>query len=146
MLIILMVGVILLGFRIMARIDTFIENGGFEERQAVQINKILMFGEQNIVHDISCNLMENNIPYCITKEPDVPENTAFHIVMALSDNDMDNLLLCNKAIHIYPHALTIAKCNDHIYKNVFDSVGIGHILSGPITSDTVLFAMKGWDL
>lgn len=144
LLIITTVGIMLFGFVIMGQLDNFIGSSGFtESSQELLIRTILLFGEKKIVTDISTHLSGRNISYHIAKEPDVPENIIFFVVLALSDNDMDNLLLCNKAKHVCPDVLTVAKCNENIYKKVFENAVINCILTGHLTPDSVLCAVKG---
>jgi hypothetical protein len=140
-------GIIMFGFIIMRQIDNFIEDGGLgDNTQTPPKNGILLFGEQTFIRDISSRLSVKNILYYIINEPDISENFNFSIIIAISDNDIDNLLLCNKAKHICPDVLTITRCNDLIYKNVFEDVGINYILTGPLTSDDVLLVVERCEL
>jgi Trk K+ transport system NAD-binding subunit len=60
------------------------------------------------------------------------------MLVALSDSDLDNLLLCCKARHLFPDACLIARCNDMVYHGIFKETGIQRILTGNPAPDMVV--------
>ncbi len=128
LLLITTIGISLLGYLMMVRLDNFIESGGFVEGPEAMLEPIvLIYDPHRDQGTLEKSLMEHHIRFqCIT-EPHVPENMIPVVVAAFSDSDMDNLLLCNEARHLHPDLFTVAVCNDALYTHLFKESGIKQV-------------------
>jgi Trk K+ transport system NAD-binding subunit len=71
-------------------------------------------------------------------EPDIPVNVQIMMVLAISNNDLDNLLLCNKARHHFPDVYLIAKCNDALYQDIFKDTGVHQIINSNYSEVSII--------
>ncbi len=128
LLLITIIGISLLGYLMMVRLDSFIESGGFIEGPEALIEPTVLIYDPHRDQDaLEKSLLQHQIRFqCIT-EPHVPENMIPVVVAALSDSDMDNLLLCNEARHLHPDLFTVAVCNDALYTHLFKESGIKQV-------------------
>lgn len=133
------------GYLLMGRVDRFLEKT-FPDAQMVrpEICAALIFGDLSR-QDVLEQLMGKHHIACLKlSEPHVPDHLKLRLVLAVSGNDMDNLLLCNEARHIDPSVVTIAKCNNSIYREIFEQAGISRILTDALFDDAVLQAVTAW--
>lgn len=143
-LILCILGVVLLGFAIVSKIDKFFDNINMEENRNEDVkNEVLIYPAEGIPNGLGPLLHTEGITYLIIAKPYIPENTEFKTLIALSDCDLDNLLLCGEARHNYPGSFIIARCNDLLYLNIFENIGINHVLTGTLSASELLFALKG---
>lgn len=123
-LVISMVGVFIFGFLLMRRVDGFLTGGGFHKTPGDSVVKdVLVFSEcakqsdeMNAIKDSLGGLAKQ---YDIINKPQIPEKCRYGIVVSISDNDMENLMLCAMAKRLYVDVFTVAKCNDKRYEPVF---------------------------
>ncbi len=137
------IGVMVFGFFLMTRVDRFLSDGGFEagaERGDKSV--VLVLAPDAILNALEADGKEL-FSYKKIVEPLVPADTKTTAVLALSDSDLDNLLLCSEARHLHPNAFIVAKCNDTLYLNIFQSVGINQVLSGSFSVGMILAALQG---
>lgn len=120
-----LVGIIIYGFYLMSRLDRFWENGGFSDVQPDYILKsvlILVDAEQM---PLTKAVLKSK--YECVHEPVVPQNTVFKSIYALSQNDMNNILLCAQAQKV-DHPFTVALCNNKQYLSVFQDYRIDKVV------------------
>jgi hypothetical protein len=139
LIIVAILGVVAYGYLLMARVDRFLNNESFEDGvHEIDNRVVLIYAFDNDYSVIKASLSDKKIPYIQTCEPEIPDNVEIMTVLAVSDNDLDNLLLCCKARHLFPDVFLIAKCNDLLYHSIFINTGIQCVLTGTFTPDVIL--------
>lgn len=73
---------------------------------------------------------------------DIPDNISFTSVIALSDNDIDNLILCSAAIKFYGIDTIITLCNQNKNKRLFEDYQIAQILINDYPEDLLFSKLK----
>lgn len=133
------IGISVLGYLAMVRLDNFIETGGFiEGPEALMQQVILIYSPAQHRSDLEKRLSHHHIRFQSIPEPHVPENMIPWVVAALSDSDMDNLLLCNEARHLHPDLFTVAVCNDTMHSRLFKESGINCVFLNDFSEDKFL--------
>ena len=144
LLIIVSAGLILYGYFLMCRLDRFIAQGGFAKEPEASIEKeILLYGEQEILDEISHALDAAAITYDRTAGPEIKDGTAYRWIGAFSGDDEDNLLICLSAKRKNVSIRTMARCNNMIYKNIFRQMKITVILQSEVPVSRILAYLKG---
>jgi len=145
-LIVVLSGILLYGYTLMRRLDKFIAAGGIPESPAARgaQSAVLIFGVPEFTGALAARLAEKGVSYEITDRPEIPEGASFPAVAALSESDLDNLLLCSTAKKLRPDILSFAVCNDVTYRRVFDSAGIGCVFTVGAGGASLPEALKGW--
>ena len=126
-----------MGYYLMGRIDKFLNTRTLADTAHEDCEKVLLYASEKDYAALKSSLMSNNIPVLSTGEPDIPENARIIAVLAISNNDLDNLLLCNKAKHLFPDAYLVAKCNDAVYQDIFRDTGVQHIINRDYSEDAL---------
>ncbi len=67
------------------------------------------------------------------------------ILIAMSDNDLENMTICSDFKHYFPNIFTIARCNDGIYEEIFNNVGIDVVILNSNFHVETLESIKRWD-
>lgn len=139
------VGVLLLGYYFMGRIDCFLseniqsESEGFPKKVDCIVylpdRYVNSFVEELRQHELVCSMLYD--PY------DFP-STDYRAAFALSGSDLDNLLVCNKAKHYKSECFMAAKCNSRIYMDLYRKAGVTVIIDSKISERTVEEILKGW--
>lgn len=88
LLIISTLGVLLLGYMVMIKLDRFL-SGGHETKLPLERTRVAV-----VVFGGSAELLDREgITYRTTPRPELPGGTAFSMFLALSNDDLDNLAL-----------------------------------------------------
>lgn len=128
-----LIGIALLGYFIMNRLDSFFEKGGFIDRPLTKTNhKLLIYCAEQpepLLSRLEPELQRQGILCNYLTEPHVPAPDDLLAVLALSERDLDNLLLCHEAKRLRSDVYTIALCNDQLYQHFFADAGIDQILT-----------------
>ncbi len=131
-----------IGYLLMGGIDHFLEKT-FPETPPVspETCAALIFGELNRPEALEQLMLRRHIAYLKLTEPHVPDHLKLRLVLAVSGSDLDNLMLCNEARHVNPDVITIAKCSNSIYREIFEKAGISRILTDAMFDDNILQAV-----
>ncbi|SMP55184.1 NAD-binding protein [Anoxynatronum buryatiense] len=133
------VGFILLGYRVMQQLDGFFDRQGFDlDLKVPLVSMALIYWENQPVTRFESMLQQEKIPYRIVTEPQIPEDVKPIAVLALSENDLNNLLLCTTAKHQFPAVLTVARCNDSLYRHLFQQGGVDTVLEESLPAEDLL--------
>jgi hypothetical protein len=134
------------GYFIMSRLDAFFQNGGFIDSPAGKAEKsLVLFNAKKadqLLSRIEPMLQQHGFRCCLISEPHVPVPVSVVAVLALSDNDLDNLLLCHEAKHLCADVYTIALCNDQLFLHFFRDAGIDQVLMGQQPVDSLITLIK----
>ncbi len=90
----------------------------------------LLFGQEEDIFSAREWLKKSNFCYDEVDAPTLPREGNFRFLLALSKNDVDNLLLCSAARRRFDSIKTAARVSDTVYLPVFKEAGIDYILPG----------------
>jgi len=140
LLIVSMLGVMVLGYAVMCRIDRFIEKGGIVDSFNGRINQgALIYGAP----DVADKFWKSGIKCRVLTKPFFPEDGLYSAIFALSANDDENIIICNAAKHADPGIYIVARCNEPRLNEIFKSVGVKRILSANEPIDSFLAELGG---
>jgi hypothetical protein len=88
-------------------------------------------------------LVRSKVPVQVISEPHLPDRLPVKSVLALSDSDIDNLLLCHESHRRCPEIFCIARCSSSVFQKIFRDAGVDCVLAGAPSSDRVLMALQG---
>ncbi len=104
-------------YLILHKLDRFIKQGGFVDGPIQSCIRVILVFESCQEKHHYLSFPEKVSMKCVyIKEPYIPENVVPAAVLALSDNDLNNLLICNEAAHFYPDVFRLAICNNRRYR------------------------------
>ncbi|MDW7657571.1 MAG: NAD-binding protein [Bacillota bacterium] len=136
------IGIVLFGYLIMSWLDAFFQKGGFIDSPAAKMEKSLLLycakQAEQLLDRLEPLLQQQGLRYCLIPEPHVPLPASILAVLAISDNDLDNLLLCHEAKHLHADVYTIALCNDPLFTDFFKDAGIDQVLTGNQPADALV--------
>ena len=144
LIIVVSIGLIFLGYRFAIQVDTFTGADLLPANTQQSETAVLLFGPTALLTDLELTLRESNIDHLEIYEPAIPAGLAFRALVALSECEMDNILLCHEARHLFPGVFTIARCKDPIYRWLFEQEGIDRILLYDPSVELILNNMKSW--
>lgn len=136
-------GVMLLGFLAINKLDAAIAKGAFgSEPHKPEQKNILLFSEPPILAGLCESFSKEGDCFDCMSEPCPPPGKVYRIVCALSANDLDNLLLCRSAQRATKDVCTIARCNNRLYEGVFRQAHITHVLIGDVHISSLLSLLE----
>ncbi|PHV70491.1 hypothetical protein CS063_10405 [Sporanaerobium hydrogeniformans] len=116
--------IILLGYLIMDKLDRFMMRGGFVEEKISPV-QILLFGEGRLVYQIENYLKEKEMTYeLITEITAVEKCKNCGYLLALSEDDVENLMICSLAKKRWEFRKSLALCNDSANQSIFRQYGV----------------------
>ena len=143
-LIITTIGILLYGYLLMQRIDSFFEKHSDNQMPVATMNKdVLLYGKPKALNALCGKLGSSDISYDCVEEPALCTHTAYRWVCAFSDSDIDNLQLCKAAKREQKHIHLAAKCNDSIYEDIYKHIGVSLVLHKDIHGDNLLACIEG---
>lgn len=120
------ISILALGYYAMGRLDSFIAAGrSVPNLTEYQDKEVLLYKGPYEIYSL---LDKNKVSYDIVDYPSLPAWTRYHVVLGLSENDLDNLLLCSDAKRTHPSLQTVARCNDEVYRDVFKREDIDAVI------------------
>lgn len=141
LLVITALGILLLGYLIMRRIDNFIAGGGFVESwEGRKKMGVLIFGS----HAAACAALNAGIQCTELTEPALPQDNGYYsAIFLLSEQESENLVLCRAVHREDPDLLIIVRCADTRLKEVYTKLGACHILSPDEPVEAMLSELWG---
>lgn len=146
-----MLSVIVLGFWVMKRLDralleqTNLVRAGSETVKKASVLVFLDDQGGHLIGEVEAllnALTQHGISYELTTNPGYQMSTTFGCVLALSDNDFDNVLLCHQAKRVKPEIRTIARCSRQVYREIFHEQGVDKVISGAVASTVINAALE----
>jgi len=133
MLVLLAMGV--LGYYVMKRLDIELDDIIVTDhienvRQAFVLIYSDEAGHEEALKAILNELDQQGIDHMETTNSNIQDFQPFTHVMALSESDLDNLLLCHRARRLKPEIETLASCSKFVYRSVFKEQGVDWIVMG----------------
>lgn len=133
-------GLLVLGFFVMRRLDTFIERGGILDGPQGRANQgILIYGAPEVEEKIH----KIGMKYKILTDPIFPRDGLYSALFALSQDDRDNLALCHMAKQADPGITMIARCSTPKLQGVFKTMGVSRLLGAEESVDLLLAELGG---
>jgi len=112
----------------MLRLDSFIGGGDITNEPPENEQKdALVFAESNTITYAKETFSASELVLEYTEKPYLPPNSSYRIIFALSENDLDNILICLQAKRL-SNTYAIALCSERIYQNIFEEAKIEHIV------------------
>lgn len=140
LLIITTVGVILLGYLVMCRLDNFFERGGILDSPQGRANQgVLIYGAPDVAERIQKIGMKSKNLTTLS----FPEDGFYSALFAISDNDQDNLAICYAAKQADPGIAIIARYNTAKVRSTFEAIGADSLLNVNEPVDTLLAELWG---
>jgi hypothetical protein len=127
--VLLFLGAFICGFLGKAGLDRMHRNQR-EETDRIREPGTLLFGQEEDIFSAREWLKKSQFCYDEVDAPTLPREGNFRFLLALSKNDVDNLLLCSAARQRYGSIKTAARVSDTVYLPVFKEAGIDYILPG----------------
>lgn len=134
------------GYILMDRLDIFLASDNIikasnqEDTQSILVYKgdtdVSMILETVDVNDKSLVFAEDYEDY---------EIRGCKAIVAISDNDADNLMLCVKAKHTKAGITTIARCNNNLNLVIFKEAGVTKIVTTITMMDSIRQLLKESD-
>lgn len=134
------------GYILMDRLDIFLASDNIikasnqEDTQSILVYKgdmdVSMILETVDVNDRSLVFADDYEDY---------EIRSCKAIVAISDNDADNLMLCVKAKHTKAGITTIARCNNNLNLEIFKEAGVTKIVTTMIMMDSIKQLLKESD-
>lgn len=140
LLIIASIGVILLGYLVMCRLDNFLERGGIPDSPKGRANQgVLVYGAPDVAEKINRSGMKcknlTTLPF--------PEDGFYSALFALSGDDRGNLAICHAAKRADPGITIIARCSAPELRGVFETMGANRLLATGEPIDALLAELRG---
>lgn len=133
-----MIMVIVFGFYLMVLVDDFLDANYIKSLQEMNTSKmVLIFTDhsskeafESICEDPRCNC-------CIIDNSIFPDSEKLSVFFAISSDDSENLFMTKLAKKRNKDLRVVVKANNIIYKDLYRSIGVDRIMSGPVTEDTL---------
>lgn len=119
---------------LLSKLDKFLDQGGFNTDENQTGPVAIVLGKTSMAREITRLLEENNISVLNIVEPFLLEQEQnFCYLFALSESDVDNIVLCRLGKKLYSIEKIISFCNDEKNERIFSSENIPYMIGDNIT-------------
>lgn len=119
---------------LLSKLDKFLDEGGFKTDGNYKEPVAIVLGKTFMAKEITKLLEKNDISVLNIVEPFLlNQEQNFSYIFALSDNDVDNIVLCRLAKRLFNIEKTICFCNDEKNERIFTKEKIPYIVGENIT-------------
>jgi len=141
-----MICIFFLGFVFINKLSVIVNprkfNNSFHDQRYQFSEKALIFGNINIIDEIAADLKKRNILSKIIQDTSQLEYTeSFDYLIALSEHDLDNLMVCSICKKFMGINQDIAICNLNYNKKVYEDNKILYLLKENLTADLVVLSL-----
>ena len=105
---------------------------GNANKKVKKENKILVFGNASLFGKLKKMGLDSE--YSPTR-PYINKLGEYYAVLALSDDDVENMRICVETAHVDGGILTIMRCNDTTYLPALKEANVKHIVSKDVTAE-----------
>lgn len=134
------IGLLMLGYFVMRRLDNFIERGEILDSPQGRANQgILIYGAPEVEEKI----YKIGMKCKILTDPIFPEDGLYSALFALSQDDRSNLALCHMARQADPGITMIARCSAPNLQGVFEAMGVSRLLGSEESVAPLLAELGG---
>ena len=132
-----LIPVVYIGY-LMTRLDKFMVEGGFQIEYNEMLPVAIVLGGNDLATQVSELLQKNGIPVLNLTEPFLLEQRqSFRYLFALSEKDVDNIVLCKVAKKVYGIEKIISLCNERRNDGMFISEGISYLPTEDVTAEMI---------
>lgn len=122
-----LIPVVLIGFYV-AKLDKFLEKGGFKKAEDEIHTAAVVLGSSALAQDITVLLQKSKIQVFPLHEPILLEQGQnFRYLFALSERDADNIVICKICRRLYGTEKMISLCSDRLNERMFVSERIRYM-------------------
>jgi len=122
------------GFWFMKGLDRFLDRQRKQvPEEAGSEQEVLLFGGTDSAKEMEKILSFRKIPYLhISKESEIDRGLVYHYLFALSDDDLDNIMMCRIGERIFsiPGDNMVSLCNSAENRKIFEEKGIPYQMRG----------------
>lgn len=136
-----MAWVVWLGYWVMGRVDAFIDGGGFADDPRPAPILLLYLGECHEADEPAADALPGS--WELIETPEIRPDVSPKVVAALSEDDLENILLSTQARRMCPQCVTIARLNDPAYAGLFKRAHISHVVRGELSVRELLNIAQG---
>lgn len=101
---------------------------------------VLLFGKDA---SLCMSLRTQRLDCDVVECPAFPLLRMYRIVAAVSESDLDNMLLCTLAKQRDPSVRTIALCNDQVYREIFDQPAVDAVVTD---RQDIMKTLAAWEV
>ena len=134
------------GYILMDRLDTFLASDKIIKAVSQEdTQSILVYKGDTDLSMILETVDDRDKSLVFAKDYEDYELRGCKAIVAISDNDADNLMLCVKAKHTKAGITTIARCNNNLNLEIFREVGVTKIVTTMTMMDSIRQLLKESD-
>ena len=134
------------GYILMDRLDTFLASDKIIKAVSQEdTQSILVYKGDTDLSMILETVDDRNKSLVFAKDYEDYELRGCKAIVAISDNDADNLMLCVKAKHTKAGITTIARCNNNLNLEIFREAGVTKIVTTITMMDSIRQLLKESD-
>ena len=137
-----MAGVVLIGYWVMGRVDAFIGSGALTDVTRPSPVCLLYRGGSPGEGAQGTDALPQ--AWELLETPDIRPDVLPKVVAAMSEDDLENILLSTQALRMCPKCITIARLNDPAYAGLFRKAHISHVVRQELSVREILtLAQRG---
>ena len=134
------------GYILMDRLDTFLASDKIIKAVSQEdTQSILVYKGDTDLSMILETVDDRDKSLVFAQDYEDYELRGCKAIVAISDNDADNLMLCVKAKHTKAGITTIARCNNNLNLEIFREVGVTKIVTTMTMMDSIRQLLKESD-
>ena len=134
------------GYILMDRLDTFLASDKIIKAVSQEdTQSILVYKGDTDLSMILETVDDRDKSLVFAKDYEDYELRGCKAIVAISDNDADNLMLCVKAKHTKAGITTIARCNNNLNLEIFREAGVTKIVTTITMMDSIRQLLKESD-
>lgn len=127
---------------LMTKLDKFLSKGGLMIEDDKIYPVAIVLGGTDVAKQIIGLLQKNSIPVLTLTEPFLlKQEQNFRYLFALSEKDVDNIILCNVGKKVYSIEKIVSLCNDRRNDGMFISEGIPYLPTEDVTAQMLYDAV-----
>ena len=97
-------------------------------------NKVLVFGHANM--SVRLKKLGIDTEY-YSSRPNIKQLGEYCAVLAISDDDMENMRLCVEAMHEDESTITVMRCTDNAYVPALKDAKVKYIVPRDVTAESL---------
>jgi len=120
---------------LMSKLDKFLGGEGIKAQDDTICSVAIVLGEADLAKQVTQLLQKAGVPVLTLTEPFlVQREQCFRYLLALSENDADNIVLCKIGKKVYNIEKIISLCNDRRNENMFMREKIRYLPGANVTA------------
>lgn len=133
-------GMLVLGYLVMRRIDSFLERGGIIDSPQGRAHRgVLVYGPPALIPKIE----RAGLPCKMLAEPSFPDEYRYAALFILSENDSANFALLVAAKRADPDIFVIVRANARELREAFGNAGANRVICEGESLESLLAELTG---